>query len=286
MTISGSAKLAGVMGWPVGQSLSPALHGYWLAEHGIDGAYVPLAVRPEDFATVLEGLKRAGFRGVNVTLPHKQAAFALAARHDPASAATGAVNLLVFGDAGIEGRNTDTAGIGAALAGALGPDGMKNRAAVIWGAGGAARAAVYTLSGMGAGEIHILNRTRARAEALAAALQPLGAVRLIAGGFEDWKPAAAGAALLANTTSAGMKQAPSIDLPLEALPAEAAVMDVVYNPLETGLLARARQLGRRTIDGLEMLMHQAVPAFAAFYGATPRVTPGLRAALEKALGNG
>jgi len=283
MNLSGAAKLAGVIGWPISQSLSPALHGYWLAEHGIDGAYVPLAVRPEDFATVLEGLGKAGFAGVNVTVPHKEAAFALADHCDAAAKAIGAVNLLCFSEQGVEGRNTDAAGLVATLQKALGPDGIKNKVVAIWGAGGTARATLYALSAMGAAEIHIFNRTAGKAVALANNFTPLLSARLSGAGYDAWAETAKHCALIVHTTSAGMKKTPSLDLPLDLLPCDAAVFDAVYNPLETELLARARARGLRAIDGLWMLLHQAVPSFAAFYGIQPAVTPALRSHLEKAL---
>ncbi len=277
--------LAGVVGWPIAQSVSPLLHSHWIAEHGIDGSYVPLPVRPEDFAAAMKELQGKGFCGVNVTVPHKQAAFALAGRHDRAAGITGAVNLLLFGDDGIEGRNTDGIGLAAALRDGLGQDCVKGRAVVIWGAGGTARAAVYALSRMGATEIRILNRTVARAEALVALGRQVS-VKITAGGYELWPEAGKDAALLVHTTSAGMKQTPSLDLPLDVLPSGAAVFDAVYNPLETALLKRAREQGLRTVDGLGMLMHQAVPSFAAFFGIEPAVTPALRSKLEKALTGG
>ena len=286
MSISGSALLAGVIGWPIAQSLSPALHGHWIAEHGIDGAYVPLPVKPEDFARVVDGLRRAGFRGANVTVPHKEAAFALADRHDAAARAIGAVNLLVFDEPGFEGRNTDAAGLSAALIEALGPDHVKGRAVAIWGAGGTARAAVYALAGMGAGEIRLFNRTAGRAQALASALASVVSARVSGAGYDRWQEEAKDVALVVHTTSAGMKKAPSLELALDRLPDDTAVFDAVYNPLQTALLARARARGLRTVDGLGMLMHQAVPAFEAFYGVKPAVTPGLRCALEKALSGG
>jgi shikimate dehydrogenase len=149
-----------------------------------------------------------------------------------------------------------------------------------------ARAAVCALSDLGASEIHILNRNKARAESLAAALASRTAARLVAAGFEDWGRAGKDAALLVNATSAGMKDVPSLALPLDVLPASAAVFDAVYNPLETGLLAQARARGLRAIDGLGMLMHQAVPAFVAFFGVEPKITTALKRVLEEALGRG
>lgn len=281
MSMSGSARLAGVVGLPVAQSLSPALHGHWLGEHGIDGAYVPLPVQPADFARVMDALRRAGFRGVNVTVPHKEAAFALADRHDTAARAIGAVNLLIFGSHGTEGRNSDAAGMAAALTD--GQVDVAGRAAAIWGAGGTARAAICALAGMGACEIRVFNRTVARAQTLIAELAPEIGVAVKAAGYDAWPQAARDFGLVVHTTSAGMKKTPSLDLPLDRLPDDAAVFDVVYNPLETVLLARARARGLKVVDGLGMLMHQAVPAFEAFFGVRPKVTPALRRVLEAAL---
>lgn len=280
-------RIAGVMGWPARQSLSPRLHGFWLREHAIDGAFVALPTRPEDFSTALRGLRLCGFRGVNVTVPHKEAAFAVAEWLDPVAVAAGAVNLLVFGANGrLEGFNTDAGGLSASLAEALGRDALRGRTAALLGAGGAARAAILALADMGAAEIRILNRDRGRAETLAGALAPRVKAKLSAMALDAWPKAAGGVALAVNATSAGMKGTPALDLSLDALPKEAVVCDVVYNPLETDLLRRARARGLRTVDGLGMLMHQAVPSFAAFYGVVPKVTPALRLELEKALADG
>jgi shikimate dehydrogenase len=286
MTVTGAATLAGIAGWPVSQSLSPVLHGHWLAEHGIDGAYVPLAIRPEDFARVLDGLRRCGFAGLNVTIPHKEAAFAVAARLDDAAQAIGAVNLLLIGDKGLEGRNTDAYGLMAALTEALGTAALKDRSVAIWGAGGTARAAIYALCRLGVAEIHIFNRTASRAEALAKAFIPVVAPRLHGHGYDAWAAAAPQTALVVHTTSAGMKGAPALELALDGLPADAAVFDAVYNPLETPLLAKARTHGLKTVDGLWMLIHQAVPSFEALFGVRPQVTPELRQELERALARG
>jgi shikimate dehydrogenase len=262
------------------------LHGHWLEEHGIDGAYVPLAIRPEDFARSIDGLVRAGFKGFNVTVPHKEAAFALAAGHDDAAAATGAVNLLVAGANGLEGRNTDAYGLSAALTDALGSDSLRGKTAAIWGAGGTTRAAIIALAGLGVAEIRLFNRTPAKAAALASSLASRIPAKLSGAGYEAWSRAAKDTAIVIHTTSAGMKHTPSLDLPLEDLPDDAAVFDAVYNPLETGLLARARTRGLKTVDGLWMLLHQAVPSFEAFYGVRPAVTPALHAKLVKVLTGG
>lgn len=286
MSTTGSAKLAGVAGWPVSQSLSPALHGHWLDEYGIDGAYVPLTIEPCNFSRAVDGLCRAGFKGLNVTVPHKEAAFAMAGKLDAPARAIGAVNLLLLGAEGIEGRNTDAYGLSATLNRALGEGRLTGKTVAIWGAGGTARAAIYALSQMGAAEIRIFNRTPAKAAGLAASFGGLVSAKLSGLGYDAWAASAGDTMLVVHTTSAGMKQTPSLDLPLDAMPAGAAVFDAVYNPLETGLLARARMRGLKAIDGLWMLLYQAVPSFEAFYGVTPKVTDGLRDKLVKALSGG
>jgi shikimate dehydrogenase len=285
MSLSGAAKLAGIVGWPVTQSLSPRLHSYWLNELAVDGAYVPLAVRPEDFSTVVVGLQKAGFAGVNVTVPHKEAAFALCHDLDRAALAARAVNLLTFhGDGRMEGRNTDASGLAASLRDELGAKALTGKAAVILGAGGAARAAVVALQELGASDIRIVNRSRGRADRLAADFGPKS--NIIVFDAQDWARAARDVALIVHATSAGMKSTPSLEISLDPLPKTAVICDIVYNPLETPLLARAKKARFKTIDGLGMLLHQAVPAFNAFFGREPKVTPGLRKALQEALGSG
>jgi shikimate dehydrogenase len=279
MTVPG--KLAAVVGWPVQQSLSPRLHTYWLAKHAIAGAYVALPVRPEDFGRVIGVLPLMGFAGASVTVPHKQAAFALCASLDEDAQATGAVNTLVFGDNGVRGCNTDVCGFEASLRECLGPDVAKRGPVGVLGAGGAARAIVLALLHAGAPEIRLFNRTRSRGAELAAALG--GSARIQLGDWGDWERAFQGMRLLVNTTSLGMTGKAPLELSLDALPASAAVADIVYNPLETELLRASRARGHHTMGGLGMLMHQAVPAFAAWFGVTPKVTPELRAELEKAL---
>lgn len=284
MSLTGAARIAGIMGWPVAQAFSPRLHGFWLQEMGIDGALVPLAVRPEDFSTVVRGLMKAGFKGSSVTIPHKEAAFALCHSCDLAARAAGAVNLLIFHEDGrIEGCNTDATGLAASLHEDLGADFVRGKAVVVLGAGGAARAAVVAAHDLGAGEVRLLNRTRLRADQTAASLAGQVKPKLVVLDAKDWARAALGASLVIHTTSAGMKGAPSLDIDLGALPKDAAICDIVYNPLETPLLKRAREGGFRTVDGLGMLMHQGVPAFKAFFGVEPKVTPALRRHLEDAL---
>jgi shikimate dehydrogenase len=287
MSISGKAKLAGVIGWPVTHSLSPRLHSYWLAAHAIDGAYVPLPVAKEDFARVIGALRRAGFVGVNVTVPHKEAAFALAHELGASALAAGAVNLLLFRQDGrIEGRNTDAGGLAASLQEVLGKNALTGKSAVLLGAGGAARAAVLALADIGARDIRIVTRDVKRGETLARELSAKVQAVLKTFVWDRWADAAKDASLLVNATSAGMTGAQALNLPLDPLPVNAAVCDLVYNPLETDLLRRAQASGHRTIDGLGMLMYQAVPAFEAFYGEAPKVNPALRAELKKGLRGG
>ena len=286
MTMTGSAKLAGIIGWPIGQSLSPRIHGSWIAEYGLDAAYVPLAVRPQDFAAVVNGLRLAGFKGVNVTVPHKEAAFALAERHDGAAEFAGAANVLLFYEDGIEARNTDTFGLSASIVESLGAAAVKGNPVAIWGTGGAARAAAAALTQLGASQVRLLGRNLAHANTLVMQLAPKLSAPLVGLGFGDWNDAAKDIVLLVNATSAGMKGAPSVDLPLDALPKNAAVLDVVYNPLRTPLLVRAEALGLRTIDGLGMLLHQAAPSFEAFFDVTPQVSAALRRTMELALADG
>jgi len=273
MSISGQTQLAGVMGWPVAHSLSPRLHNYWLDLHGINGAFVPLPVAPEHFSQALRVLGRLGFRGVNVTVPHKEAALAAVDTADAVARRIGAVNTIVFGENGsLHGTNTDAFGFAENLMACVADFDATRGAAVIIGAGGAARAAAVALKDMGAGDIRIINRTLARAEGLAMALG--AGVHVV-----DW--AGRGAALkdagiVVNTTTQGMTGHEPLDLNLAALARDAVVYDIVYNPLETPLLAAARARGHRVVDGLGMLLHQAVAGFSAWFGVTPQVTPALR----------
>ena len=265
---------AGVMGWPVEHSLSPRLHGYWLASHGIDAAYDALAVAPDDLAARLSGLATDGFAGVNLTVPHKAAALGLMASLSPAARAIGAVNTVVVGDDGaLAGDNTDAFGFMKNLRHGAPAWSAASGAAVVIGAGGAARAVCHGLLEAGAPEIRLINRTPDRAEALAV----MDGARITVQPWAARCEALAGAALLVNTTALGMTGQPALDLDLSALPPEALVTDIVYAPLETPLLAAAGRRGNPLVDGLGMLLHQARPGFEAWFGVKPEVTADLRA---------
>jgi shikimate dehydrogenase len=272
-----------VVGHPIAHSRSPLIHGHWLAEHGLAGSYERLDVAPEAFRDFLRGLPDSGFAGGNVTIPHKEAAHALAATLTPRAERIGAVNTLLVGaDGRLHGDNTDAPGFLAHLDQSLGA-GWEARArgsALVLGAGGAARAIVVGLAERGLDRILVANRTRARAEILAG-LAP-EAARAI-----DWAEVPRRlpeTGLLVNTTALGMAGHPALAIDLAGLPETGAVADIVYVPLETPLLAAARARGLPAVDGLGMLLHQAVPGFEAWFGLRPRVTEALRARIVADLG--
>jgi shikimate dehydrogenase len=267
---------AGVIGWPIGHSRSPRLHGHWLRRHGIAGHYVPIALPPERLADGLAALALLGFRGVNVTIPHKEAALRLAHTCSERATRIGAANTLTFtADGWIEADNTDGYGFLANLR-QHAPDWRAEAGpALVLGAGGAARAIVVALLDAGVPELRLANRSRDRAEALATAFGPRVVVR-------DWdraERAVSGARTIVNTTALGMAGQPPLALSLDAAPEEALVTDIVYQPLETPLLAAARARGLVTVDGLGMLLHQAVPGFERWFGQRPEVDADLRAAV-------
>lgn len=261
--LSGHARLAGVLGWPVSHSRSPRLHGYWLETLGIDGAYLPLPVHPDRFEAAVRGLVALGFQGANVTIPHKQAAFAVCDVVDATARRAGAVNTLIFRDGRIEGSNTDGYGFLENVRSTVPGWQASAGTAVVLGAGGAARAIAAALLDAGCPRLVLVNRSRDKAEALARDL----------GGPVDVAeaPPLAGAALLVNTTSLGMQGHPPLDIDLAPLSAGAVVADIVYVPLETPLLAAARSRGLRAVGGLGMLLHQARPGFEAWFGVPSRV---------------
>ena len=279
MTLSGKARLAGVMGHPVAHSLSPRLHGYWLEYYGIDGAYLPLPVAPENLERALRALPIMGFSGCNLTIPHKEAALDICDRLDPLAERIGAVNtVLVEPDGSLLGSNSDAFGFIENLRQGMPAWHASAGPAVILGAGGAARALIVGLLEAGAPEIRLLNRSFHRAESLAEIFEP----KVEALEWEQRDEALGGAALLVNATSLGMTGQPPLEIGLANLPMDALVTDIVYKPLETDLLASAKARGNPTVDGLGMLLHQARPGFSAWFGQEPEVTPALREHLLKA----
>jgi shikimate dehydrogenase len=272
MIINGQAKLAGVVGWPVAHSRSPRLHGYWLRELGINGAYVPLPVHPDHLASVIQSLPRMGFAGVNVTVPHKEAVMPLLHTIDPLARQIGAVNTLVFGaDGSINGQNTDAFGFLENLRQGAPDFKLQEGRALILGAGGAARAVIVALQNAGMTNIQVVNRSPQRLKGLIddiPGLQPIA--------WQDREYALKDASLLVNTTLLGQTGQPALQLDLKNLRPEAVVSDIVYSPLQTQLLMDASRRGCVTVDGLGMLLWQAVAGFSQWFGVKPEVTPALR----------
>ena len=265
-------KRACVIGWPVTHSRSPLIHGYWLQRYGIDGSYVRRPVEPGDAADFLRTLRDQGFAGCNVTLPHKEAAFAAASETRPAARAAGAANTLWFEGDKLVADNTDSAGFMNSLRTA-GPGLRLSGATVsVLGAGGAGRGIVFALLERGVGEVRIFNRTRERADSLAATF----GAKVKAYDWVERADRSRDAALLVNTTSLGMKNSAPLEMDVSALAPQCVVADIVYVPLETPLLAAARARNLKTVDGLGMLLHQAVPGFERWFGKKPQVTPELR----------
>ncbi|WP_374369547.1 shikimate dehydrogenase [Dongia sp.] len=273
LTQTGKTQVAGVFGWPINHSRSPRLHGYWLRKYGIDGAYLPFSTRPEHLVEAIRALPKLGFRGGNVTLPHKERACDAVDDLSPVARRIGAVNtLIVREDGSILGDNTDGFGFLAHLKASAPSWRADNGKAVILGAGGAARGIIVALQEAGVKQIVIANRTTARAEALAADLG--GDIAVI-----DWSDRAKvlrDAGILVNTTQLGMNGQPPLEIDLTHLPTQAVVDDIVYVPLETALLAQARARGNAVVDGIGMLLHQARPGFKAWFGKEPEVDAKLR----------
>lgn len=269
-------KRACVIGWPIEHSRSPLIHGYWLKKYGIDGAYTKVAVKPETISEFLISLAANGFAGCNVTVPHKEAAFAIADIKHPSAVAVGAANTIWREGDKICCANTDTYGFMTHLAREA-PQWMKpDRPVAILGAGGAARAIVYGLLEAGVSEVRVFNRSRDRAQDLAAHFGS----RVVAEDWASFEGSPEAYSVVVNTTTLGMKGANDIAFGLDRLPADCVVADIVYVPLETGLLRRARARGLQTVDGLGMLLHQAVPGFEKWFGVKPDVTADLRALIE------
>jgi shikimate dehydrogenase len=278
--ITGATAVAGVAGAPIRHSLSPIIHNAWIEAADLDAVYVPFAPCGDDFIRFAEGLRGGVIRGLNVTLPFKEAALSVAEEVSDRAELAGAANLLVFSEDGrITADNVDGLGLLGAFA-AQAPDfDPKAGPIVIVGAGGAARGAAAAFVLAGAPEVRIVNRTLAKAEIVAGALGS----RVRAYSLDAAAAAFGEASAVVNATSAGLN-AELLELPLEATPAGAVIMDMTYKPLETALLARARALQRRTVDGLEMLVRQAAPSFEAFFGVIPPKSIDARALCLEALG--
>ena len=265
-------KHACVIGWPVEHSRSPLLHGYWLKKYGIDGAYTKRAVAPEAVADFLRSLRANGYVGCNVTVPHKAAAFSAADEREDSAKAVSAANTLWLSDGKLVAANTDTYGYMTNLSQQAPGWDRRDAPVSILGAGGAARAIVFGFLDAGVSEIRVFNRTRARAETLA---QQFGSCVKVF----DWSQREAGSrdsAVLVNTTTIGMNGDGTLDLDLAGFDPECVVSDIVYVPLETELLRKAKSQGLRTADGLGMLLHQGVPGFEKWFGVRPEVTDELR----------
>ena len=268
-------KRACVIGWPIAHSRSPLIHGYWLKKYGIDGAYDKQAVKPDDAATFLTTLQARGLQGCNVTVPHKEAAFTLAELKDKSALAVGAANTIWLEDGKIACANTDTYGFMQHLH-VSAPDWRRRDAPVaILGAGGAARAIIYGFLEAGASEIVVFNRSRERANIIAQHYGPK--VRAL-----DWanrESASRDVSVIVNTTTLGMKGEGSPDIDFGGFHRDCVVADIVYVPLQTAFLEAAQAHGLKAVDGLGMLLHQAVPGFEKWFGVRPDVTPELRALL-------
>jgi len=263
-----------VLGWPVTHSRSPLIHNHWIKTLGIkDAIYEKHGVPPEELGATLSSFRGEGVIGANVTVPHKEAVFAALSHHDAAARRLKAVNTIVDCGTHFEGRNTDGYGFMANLK-AEAPDAdFTPKPAMVLGAGGAARAVLVALADAGVPEIRLVNRTVEKAAELLTELDVNGAAL----SWDEAPNALEGVGLLVNTSSLGMTGMDSLELSLEKLDPSALVTDIVYSPLETDLLARARTRGNVTVDGLGMLLHQAVPGFEAWFGVRPEVTPDLRA---------
>ena len=272
--------LAGVMGWPIMHSRSPLLHNYWLEKHGLIGRYVPLAIKVERLKPALRALPALGFSGCNLTIPHKIEALTIVDEVHEAARRIGAVNcIIVRPDDSLYGVNNDGWGYIENVVERVPGWRADAGPVVVLGAGGGARAVVVSLLDRGAKEVRLVNRTPARAATMKQQIG--GAIEVMA--WADRHKALQGAAMLVNTTSQGMVGQPALDVSLDQLPKTALVSDIVYTPLETPLLAAARRRGNPTVDGLGMLLHQARPAFKAWFGVLPEVTAELRQKIEATL---
>lgn len=279
MTDHPRIPLAGVIGSPIAHSRSPALHGYWLKRYGLKGHYIPLDIAQADLRDALRMMPKMGFVGCNVTIPHKEAILQIADVITDRAALIGAANTLIFRkDGKIHADNTDGAGFIANLRQNAPHWKPASGPAVVFGAGGAARAVIAALIEVGVPEIRLTNRTRARAEAIRS---DFGAKVTV----QEWVQAPAmleGAATVVNTTALGMTGKSDFNVPLDTLPATALVTDIVYTPLMTQFLIEAQDKGCTVVDGLGMLLHQAAPGFERWFGHRPEVDEATRAAVLSA----
>ncbi|CCE06413.1 Shikimate dehydrogenase [Bradyrhizobium sp. STM 3843] len=275
MTAAPKPRAACLIGWPAAHSRSPLIHHHWLHKLGIAGGYSIEAVPPEELADFITHLARHGFIGANVTIPHKERVLALTEPDDRARAVGAANTLWYDGDGVLRATNTDVEGFVDNLDAAV-PGWDRTDEALVLGSGGAARAVVFGLLERGIGRVHIVNRTLARAQGLA---DQFGA-RVVPAGWDSVGALLPRAGLFVNTTSLGMHGQPPLALDVGALPEQCVVADLVYVPLETELLASAQARGLRTVDGLGMLLHQAVRGFELWFGERPQVTGELRALVE------
>ncbi len=280
MAIPDRFLLAAVMGWPVLHSRSPLLHNHWFTENGLAGSYVPLAIEPGKLEPALRGLHALKFSGCNLTIPHKQDALAIVDEVDEVARRIGAISCVVVRkDGSLAGFNNDCYGFIQNVLEAQPGFRADVGPIVVTGAGGGARAVVWALAQQGAREIRLVNRTLARAEIIAREFgHPVQAYE-----WSQRHTALEGAHMLVNTTSQGMVGMAPLDLALDRLPTSALVADIIYTPLETPLLRAARLRGNATLNGLGMLLHQGRPAWKAWFGLEPKVTPQLRAAIEASL---
>jgi len=271
--MTAAAKRACVIGWPIAHSRSPLIHGHWLKQYGIAGSYIKQPVRPDDVASFLRGLREQGLAGCNVTIPHKEAAFAAAAEKRPAAHAVGAANTLWFERDRLIADNTDSFGFISHLRSSAPGFDPKGCAVAVLGAGGSSRAITHAMLEAGAAEVRVFNRTRERADAVARHFGP----RVAPHDWRDRVDRTHEVGLLVNATSLGMQGAGDLDMPLAQLAETCVVADLVYVPLVTPLLAAAQARGLAAVDGLGMLLHQATPGFEKWFGVAPEVTPELRA---------
>ena len=274
--ISGKAIIAGVIGWPIKHTLSPILHNYWLRLYKIDGVYIPIETQPENLERVIRSLPLLGFAGANVTIPHKEIAYNIVDEATEKARRVEAVNTLIIRDNGsIIGDNTDSTGFIGNLRFGLQTKLDYKRPTIVIGAGGAARSVVAALLDMGMEEIHIVNRTLEKAQQFSRLFSQN--INILP--WQQLDKSLENSGLLINTTPLGMTNRPPLDIDLTALPKDAVVTDIVYTPLKTPLLKAALKRGNKIVDGLGMLIHQAVPGFTAWYKTEPNITKDLRTVL-------